>query len=350
MHCLRFGVMIPQKDITIYDLAKELKLSPATVSRALKNNPIINIETRKKVMDLARKKGYRSNAFASNLRTQKTNTIGVIAHELNSYFITAVLAGIEEVATAAGYDILIAHSNETVSKEITNAHNLFNKRVDGVIASLAYDTADLAHFEPFIKKHIPLLFFDRIDNNIAATQVVIDNIKAGYDATKHLIEQGCKRIVHATASLKRNVYAERLEGYKKALTDSNIPFDESLVLVNDFAEDTGKLIAETVLAMNPIPDGIFITNDFCAAMCMSSLKDAGIKIPDDIAIVGFNNDVVSRMVEPKITTVDYPGKLMGKMVAERLIQQLQTKKNINKKEQFIIPSGLIVRASSLKIN
>ena len=340
--------MIPQKDITIYDLAKELQLSPATVSRALKNNPIINVDTRKKVVDLAKKRGYRSNAFASNLRTQKTNTIGVLVHELNSYFITAVLAGIEAVATKAGYDILIAHSNEMAGKEITNAHNLFNKRVDGVIASLAYDTKDLSHFEPFIKKNIPLLFFDRIDNSIAATQVVIDNFKAGYDATKHLIEQGCTQIVHATASLNRNVYADRLLGYKKALRDFKITFKQSLVLIDDFSEDSGKSIAEKILQMAHLPDGLFITNDFCAAVCMNILKEAGVKIPEDMALVGFNNDVISRIVEPKITTIDYPGKLMGETIAQRLIDQLKTKKKINKKEQIVVPSSLIIRASSLR--
>jgi LacI family transcriptional regulator len=338
--------MTSNKDITIYDLAEELNLSPATVSRALKNNPIINAETRKKILDLAAKRGYRSNAFASNLRTQKTNTIGVIVHELNSYFMTAVLAGIEEVATEAGYDILIAHSNETVAKERTNAHNLFNKRVDGVIASLAYDTDDLTHFEPFIKKHIPLLFFDRIDNSIAATQVVIDNVEAGYQATKHLIQQGCKRIVHATANLKRNVYADRLAGYKKALLEHQLPYNESLVLVNDFKEDTGKLIVEQILAMKQQPDGLFVTNDFCSAVCIAEFKKTGIKVPKDIAVVGFNNDVVSRMVEPNITTINYPGKLMGRTIAERLVLQLKTKKNINKQEQIIVPSELIVRDSS----
>lgn len=338
--------MTTNKDITIYDLAEELNLSPATVSRALKNNPIINADTRKKVLDLAAKRGYRTNAFASNLRTQKTNTIGVIVHELNSYFMTAVLAGIEEVATEAGYDILIAHSNETVTKERTNAHNLFNKRVDGVIASLAYDTDDLNHFEPFIKKHIPLLFFDRIDNSIAATQVVIDNVEAGYLATKHLIQQGCKRIVHATANLKRNVYADRLSGYKKALLEHKLPYKEDLVLVNDFKEDTGKFIVEQILAMKQQPDGLFVTNDFCSAVCIAELKKAGFKVPKDIAVVGFNNDVVSRMVEPNITTINYPGKLMGRTIAERLVLQLKTKKNINKQEQIIVPSELIVRDSS----
>jgi LacI family transcriptional regulator len=341
--------MDEQKEITIYDLAKELHLSPATVSRALKNNPIINAATRKKVTDFATKKGYRSNTFASNLRTQKSSTIGVLVHELNSYFITAVLSGIEEVATVAGYDILIAHSNETASKEITNAHNLFNKRVDGVIASLAYNTDELSHFEPFIKKHIPLLFFDRIDNNIAATQVVINNLQAGYDATKHLIEQGCTRIVHATASLNRNVYADRLAGYKKAIKEHEIVFDETLVIIEDFTENSGKMIAEKILQMTSLPDGLFITNDFCAAVCMNVLQEAGIKIPNDIAIVGFNNDSISRIVEPKITTINYPGKLMGKTIAERLISQLTTKKDINKKEQIIIPSGLIIRGSSLRI-
>ena len=209
--------MKPKKEVTIYDIAQKLSLSSATVSRGLKDHPAINKNTRKKIQDAARELGYRHNNFASNLRKQKSNTIGIILHELNSNFITSVLAGIEKVTTEAGYDLIIAHSSESAQKERTNALNLFHKRVDGLIASLSFDTEDLQHFAPYEDKGIPVIFFDRVEEHSETTKVIIDNYKCGYQATQHLIEQGCKRIVLVTASLKRNVYAQRHKGYVDSL-------------------------------------------------------------------------------------------------------------------------------------
>src|SRR6185295_13372889 len=150
-------------------------------SRGLKDHPAINIKTRKKITDMAKEMGYRSNNFASNLRRQKTNTIGIIVHELKSQFISSVLAGIEKITAEAGYDLIIGHSSEAYRKEAANAHNLFHKRVDGLIASLAFDTKDMDHFEPFVQKNIPVVFFDRVDEQSYGTRVTIDNVKAGYD-------------------------------------------------------------------------------------------------------------------------------------------------------------------------
>src|SRR5882757_1949476 len=181
--------MTGKKDITIYDIAKVLGLSPATVSRGLKDHPVINIKTRKRITDMAREMGYRSNNFASNLRRQKTNTIGIIVHELNSQFISSVLAGIEKVTAEAGYDLIIGHSSETYRKEAANAHNLFHKRVDGLIASLAFDTKDLDHFAPFVHRKIPMVFFDRGEEVPYGTKVVIHSVNAGYEATAHLAQQ-----------------------------------------------------------------------------------------------------------------------------------------------------------------
>lgn len=336
------------KEITIYDIARQLDLSAATVSRGLKDHPGINKHTKKKIADLATKLGYRSNTFASNLRKQHTNTIGVIVHELNSHFITSVLAGIEKITTEANYDLIIGHSSEDCKKEAANAMNFFHKRVDGLIASLAYDTEDLTHFEPFTRKGIPVLFFDRVFEEEEGTKVVINNQKAGYEATRHLIEQGCKKIAHITANLKRNVYAERLKGYKNALTKHELLFDEKLVLVNDLSEAASIAAARQIMAMRPLPDGIFITNDFCAAICMQTFKDAGLRIPQDIAIVGFNNDVISKIIEPKLTTINYPGIEMGEIVARNLINHLHGISNINLTNTIIIKSELIIRASSLK--
>ena len=340
--------MIKKKDVTIYDLASKLNISVATVSRALKDDNVVSKKTRKKITDLAEEMGYRSNHFARNLRQQQTNTIGVIVHELNSNFITSVLAGIEKVTTEAGYDIIITHSSESAVKESANAKNLFHKRVDGLIASLAFDTTDLDHFKPFVDKGVPIMFFDRVEQDGNNTVVIIDNYKAGYEATKHLIDQGCRRISHVTSSLKRNVYSQRYKGYQDALFDNGIALDENLLLVNDLSEKAGIESAVQILKIKPLPDGAFITNDFVAAVCMRTLKENGITIPGDIAIVGFNNDAIAKLIEPALTTINYPGKDIGEIAARNLINHLKGISNMHHTNTIIVRSDLIIRKSSLK--
>jgi len=337
-----------KKEITIYDLAKELNLSAATVSRALRNHQTINKNTKKRIIEKAEELGYRHNNFASNLRKQKTHTIGVIVHELNSNFITSVLAGIEKVTTAAKYDIIIAHSSESYQKETANTLNLFHKRVDGLIASLSFDTKDLDHFQVFADRGIPVIFFDRVEEGSESTKVIIDNYKSGYQATEHLVQQGCKRIVMVTANLNRNVYAQRFKGYQDALFDHNIPFDENLLLIKDLSERCGVEAALQILKMDPLPDGAFITNDFSAAVCMQTLKEHGIDIPGDIAIVGFNNDAISKIVEPQLTTINYPGIDIGEIAARNLINHLKGVSNIAQTNTIVVRSDLIIRKSSLK--
>jgi LacI family transcriptional regulator len=340
--------MKAKKDLTIYDIAQKLSLSSATVSRGLRDHAAINKNTRKKIQQTAREMGYRHNTFASNLRKQKTNTIGVIVHELNSTFITSVLAGIEKVTAEAGFDLLIAHSSESYKKEVANALNLFHKRVDGVIASLAFDTKSLDHYKPYVEKGIPVIFFDRVEENSDSVKVIIDNYKCGYQATSHLIEQGCKRIVMVTANLKRNVYAQRLKGYTDALFDNKIPFDKDRVLIKDLSEECGVEAALQIIKMKPFPDGAFITNDFSAAVCMHTLIENGIKIPEDIAVVGFNNDAICKIVEPQLTTIHYPGMDMGEIAARNLINHLNGVSNIKNTNTIVVSSELIIRKSSLK--
>lgn len=339
--------MTGKKDITIYDLARVLSLSPATVSRGLKDHPAINIKTRKRITDAAREMGYRSNSFASNLRMQKTHTIGIIVHELNSQFISSVLAGIEKITTDAGYDLIIGHSSETYRKEASNAHNLFHKRVDGLIASLAFDTKDMDHFDPFVQKGIPIVFFDRVEDFPYGTRVIIDNVKAGYEATAHLAAQGCRRIAHITANLSRNVYAGRLKGYQQALADYGLTFDPALLMVNDLSEAAAIRTARQVLSMAPRPDGVFATNDFFAAVFLQTLKEGGLRVPEDIAIVGFNNEVISRIIQPKLTTINYPGEEVGGQAARSLLDQLSGVSSARTNDTIIIRSELIIRDSSL---
>jgi LacI family transcriptional regulator len=341
--------MPDDKEITIYDIAKHLNISATTVSRGLKDHPTINKNTRKKIAEAARHLGYRSNTFASSLRSKKTFTIGVIVPRLNSYFMSSVLAGMENTASQENYNLIISQSLENSEKEIANAHTMFNKRVDGLLVSLSYDTVNIDHFAPFFKKGIPVVFFDRIYPHNDSTSVVIDNYKAGYDVTKHLIDQGCRRIMHLGGNMLRNVYADRFKGYKQALRDHHLPFDEKkLLLVSKLNEEAGTRAAEHILKMNNKPDAVFSANDTAAVYCMIKLKEAGIRIPADIAFAGFNNDPISKIIEPNLTTVNYSGYDIGQAAVASLLSHLAGVSNIRTTNMIILRSDLIVRESSLK--
>lgn len=338
-----------EKEITIYDLAKILAISPATVSRALNDHPAINAKTKSLIAEKAAELGYRSNTFASHLRTRKTNTLGVIVPRLNSNFMSTVLAGMEEVANNFGYNLLISQSLESEIKEQANARTMFNSRVDGLLVSVAYDTESFEHFSTFISRNIPVLFFDRVMDHPQCGTVVIDNEQAGYDATRHLLDQGCRRIMHVTGDTRRNVYAHRLEGFKRALAGQNLPLDNQLILQTDLSQEAGRMVAAQIDQMQEKPDGLFIANDLCAAVCMQALKEMGQQVPADIAIVGFNNDPVSQVVSPQLTTVYYPGYQMGKTAMTTMIGQLTGTKSLDNSEAIILRSELIIRRSSIRM-
>lgn len=339
--------MTHHKDVTIYDIAEALNVSPATVSRGLKDHPGIRKDTKRKILDTAKKMGYQYNTFASNLRRKKTNTIGVIVPRLNSYFMSTVIAGMEKLVNENGYNLIISQSQESFKKEIAGVNTMYNSRIDGLMVSLAFDTKDTDHFEALLKKNIPIIFFDRILEHPGCTSIVIDNKQAGYDATKHLLEQGCKRIVHLSGSLNRNVYADRLAGYKQALQEKGISFDPELVISNNLSDMGGEEAARQILNMNEKPDGVFAANDTSAVACMRELKLAGIKIPEDIAFVGFNNDPVSKVIEPNLTTVNYPGQEMGEVAAATLLNKLN-KSNTANLNTIVLRHELIIRQSSQK--
>ena len=339
--------MTPEKEITIYDLARKLNISIATVSRALKDDPVVSKKTRKKIAELAEEMGYRSNNFARNLRTQRTNTIGAIVPRLNSYFMSTVIAGIESVANTEGYNLIISQSSESAQKEMASAKTMFNNRVDGLLVSMAYDTDDTAHFDAFIKKNIPLIFFDRVADNLECTNILINNRKAAYEATTHLISQGRRRIVYITATPKRNVYVDRLQGYKDALRDQHIDFREEYVLISNLSQESGADAAARILQMTPMPDAVFVANDNCAVGCMVALQQLGIRIPEVIAFAGFNNDPVSTVVAPNLTTINYPGYEMGQVAARNLINHLNGSSSIHTTNTIILRSELVIRESSV---
>jgi LacI family transcriptional regulator len=335
------------KDITIYDIARALEISPATVSRGLKDHPGIRKDTKKRIVEAARAMGYQHNTFARSLRIKRTNTIGVVIPRLNSYFMSTVIAGMEKIANNSGYNLIISQSQESAKREIASVNTMFNSRVDGLMVSLAYETENIDHFNSLLQKDIPIIFFDRVAEHTKCTSIVIDNARAGYDVTLHLLEQGCKRIVYIGGDLGRNVYADRLKGYKQALAEKGIPFDESLVIINNLNEQAGVDAAQQVLSMANRPDGIFAANDTSAVACIGHLKQAGIRVPHDIAVAGFNNDPISRVIEPNLTTIHYPGLEMGEIAATTLINYLnkQPGSNLN---TLVLRHSLIVRQSSMR--
>lgn len=337
----------PEKEITIYDIAKKLNISAATVSRGLKDRAGTNKETKKRILEAATEMGYQSNSFASNLRNKRSNVIGVIVPKLNSVFMSQVIAGIEKEVSEANLTLIISQSLESVKKEIDCAKAMYSNRIDGLLISLALESKDITHFKNFVKRGTPVVFFDRISENSDYPGIHIDNFKAAYEVTTHLIQQGCKRILQSTGNQVQNVYFDRFNGYKQALADNGIEYDPELVLVTGLSAEDGIAVAEKILKMDKLPDGVFSTNDQCAVSCMQVIKKAGLRIPEDIAFAGFNNDPLTCIIEPNLTTVNYRGYEMGQVAAKLLIDRLYTSDN-HSKTDVLLQHELIVRESSLR--
>ncbi|MEI6948126.1 LacI family DNA-binding transcriptional regulator [Paraflavisolibacter sp. H34] len=335
-----------EKEITISDIAAQLGLSEATVSRALADHPRISKKTKKRITDLADALGYRPNRFARSLREQRTHTIGVVVPRLNSHFMSAVIAGMEDMAQRKGYNLLISQSSENPELERQSLRTMYNSRVDGLLVSVVYKTESTDHFDLFFKKNIPVIFFDRTVEGHKGLSVVIDNRKAAYEATCHLIQQGCRELVHITADSPVNVYRERTEGFQQALADHHLAVDAQQVLLTDLSFEAGERAAAALLERPRRPDGVFVANDSCAAGCIVALKKKGLSIPGDMAFVGFNNDIVARVLEPNLTTINYPGYEMGAAAVTQLILLLEGASTLQMTDRVTLRSDLVIRDSS----
>jgi LacI family transcriptional regulator len=339
-----------ESEVTIYDVAKALGISPSTVSRALNDHPHIRKDTKRKIKNKAQEMGYQRNKFASNLRQQHTHTIGVVVPRLDSYFMSSVISGMEKITHQHGYNLIICQSQESLRNEISAVNTLYSNRVDGLLVSLAAETKNLDHFKNLFEKGIPVIFFDRNADNAGTASIVIDNRKAGYDAVSHLIAEGCCRILHVGGNMERNVYEHRFAGYRQALAEHDIPFDEDLLLISNLSDHAGVDVVSYLRELKQLPDGIFASNDAAAVSIICELKRAGYNVPGDIAVAGFNNDPNSRVVEPNLTTVHYPGSEMGELAALTLISRLESDRTLPL-STVVLKHELIVRESSLrKIN
>jgi len=338
--------------VTIKDIARELGISPSTVSRALKDHPDISPDTKKAVNELAEKLNYQPNIVALSLRQSKTNTIGVIIPEIVHFFFSTVISGIEDVAYSAGYNVILAQSNESQTREISDIKALFNSRVDGMLMSVSRETTNFDHIESMLAKGVPIVFFDRVYDTAQASKIIVDDFTGAKEATLHLIDQGCKRIAHIEGPPNLEISKQRLEGYKEALKEHNMPFNKELVAICPSGTiEEGKKATEKLLSLKNPPDAIFATNDPAAMGAMQAIKAKGLKMPDNVALVGFSNWFFSSLMDPPLSSVDQPGFEMGQEAAKLLIRQIEKQEKDDEDitpETKILKTRLIIRESSLK--
>jgi LacI family transcriptional regulator len=338
-----------KSSITIHDIARDLNISASTVSRALNDNPRISKATKEKIKAKALEMGYQPNTIASNLRNQKSNTIGIVVPLINRHFFSTFISGVEDVAFAAGYNVIISQSNDLLEKEKQIVHSLFSNRVDGLIASLSMQTNEFDHFQLFSKKQIPIVFFDRVVPELEAHKIVVDDFKVGFKATEHLIQQGYKRIAHLAGPTVLHTYRDRMAGYRSALEKNNIAIDENLVIYSRLTRIDGQDAIKRLLALPQPPDAVFCGNDTSALSMMVYLKKIGIRIPEEFGLIGFSDEPFSEVVTPSISTLKQPAFEMGVKAAELLIQEIESKNRLGEHLTITMPTELIKRESSSRL-
>ena len=332
--------------VTIKDLARELKISASTVSRALKNHPDISEETKRAVHELAEKLNYQPNAGALSLKQRRSNTIGVIIPEIVHYFFSSVISGIEDVAYDAGFNVIICQSNERYEREVANARTLLASRVDGVLISISKHTFDFQHLMNLQKNNVPMVFYDRIVPGLRADQVIIDDFDASYRVTRHLIDTGRKRIAHFTGPQNLLIGQHRKDGYLKALKEAGIEIESGLIIEADTFEKARLAVMRLINEKRNF-DGIFAVNDLTAIGAMQTLQKRGIKIPDDVAVVGFSDGRFSGITDPNLTSVDQHGYEMGSIATELLLKRILAEDKTYPFETKVLNANLIIRGSSL---
>lgn len=334
------------KNKTIIDIAEKLGVSPSTVSRSLNDHPDISNETKKRVKELAKELNYMPNPIARNLKSNRSTTIGVIVPEIKHDFFSSAISGIEEVAYQNGYTIILCQSNESCEREIINTGVLLNHRVAGIIISISQNTNEFSHLKSIQDRNVPLVFFDRTCDEIKAGKVVIDDKKSAFDAVSYLLDKGYKKIAHLAGPANMSISRNRLAGYREALSFAGIEADNNYIIHNGFHEQDGYESMEKLLSQGIKPDAVFAVNDPVAIGAFQKIKEAGLKIPDDVAIMGFSNNKITAIVDPAITTVDQPSFDMGKKAAELLLEAINNKSNIDTNRIIILPTTLVIRGSA----
>lgn len=336
---------------TMKDIAAALNISVATVSRALNDSPMISVERRRQIQQFAQEHNFHPNAIATNLRQTKVKPqrlIGVIMPELCHYFFSAVLSGIEEVASARGYRIMVAQSREDYEREVRVCEAFSKNRVCGIIVSQAKNTRQYDHFRHLKEEKLPLVFFDRICTGMDASRVVVDDYHGASIAVNHLIETGCRRIAFCGSPMHLEIVKNRLNGYKDALLRAGLAIDKSLILECDNRETAEEIIPEVLKGENR-PDGFFAVNDDTAVGITHVAKRNGFRVPEDISICGFTNGERALACDPMLTTIDQRGEELGRQAADILISQVEGIIPLEKIEKRIVRTALIKRGTTRKI-
>jgi len=337
--------------ITIKDIARALGLSTSTISRALRGSHEISPETKKLVMEYAEQYNYRPNPIALSLKERRSRSIGVVVCEIANNFFSQAINGIESIAYNRGYHVIISQSHESYDREVVNVEHLSSRSVDGLLVSLSTETDHVEHFKKLHEKGLPIVFFDRVTDEINTHKVVVDNYKGAYDAIQHLINAGYKKIAHLTSSAHLSISRERLVGYRAALTENNIPVNESYI---KYCNHGGMIIGEIENAIKELmqlkekPDAIFCAGDRLTLSCLSSLKALNIKVPADIGLVGFTNSALVELIEPSLTAVKQPAFEMGQVATELLIKLIESKRPVTEFETVVLQTETCIRNSTVK--
>ena len=330
--------------ITIKDIGKALNISPSTVSRALQNHPDISQKTKDIVNKYAKENHYKPNTLALSLRKSKNNTIGVIVPEINNYFFSSILSGIEEIANLEDFNVIVCQSSEKYEKEVRDTQALISTRVSGVLASLCKHTTNYDHFQEVIDSDIPLVFFDRICIGINTDRVVVDDYAGAFAAVEYMIQTGCKRIAFYSSPLHLEISKNRKNGYLDALRKYSIPVDESLIRVCDTREEA-IIITPEILDQPNRPDGFFAINDHCAAGILYAVKLAKLRVPEDVSIFGFSDGELAKACDPMLSTVEQHGYDMGKNAAKLLLDKINGKTH-GQYTNKIVRTNLIIRGTT----
>lgn len=337
--------------VTIKDIAKALGLSTSTVSRALRDSYEISPETKKMVLEYAEKIHYHPNPIALSLKERRSRSIGVIVCEIANSFFSQTINGIESIAYDHGYNVIIAQSRESYSRELLNLQYLTSRSIDGLIVSVSAETKDFSYFRELHEKGMPIVFFDRIVDEIKTHKVIVDNYKGAYDATAHLIQNGYKKIATLSNAAVLSIAKERLAGYIAALTDNGFVVNESLI---KYCNHGGMLLDELEQAMDELlmlptrPDAIVAAADKLTTGCLRVLKAKGLSVPGDMALVGFSNTDLTELLDPPLSIIRQPAFEMGEIATQFLLQLIESKRPVTDFETRVLTTELLIRDSTKK--
>lgn len=332
---------------TLKDIAQKLNISPSTVSRALHNHPKVTQETKKKVREMAKALNYHPDEVARNLKKKKSNIIGVIVPQVKHYFFASIMSGITDVAYNAGYTVMIFQSNEDYKREVINTQAVISQRAAGLLVSISGPTDNHDHFQLLIDRGIPLVFFDRVCEDLKASKVIVDDFDGAFKAVSHLLDKGYRRIGHLAGPQNLSIGKKRMEGYQAALQKYGIPFNEKLVVVGGPNEEHGTASMRQLYDQcDEKPDAIFAVTDPVALGAFMEIKERNLKIPGDIALVGFSDSPISSLIDPPLTTIRQPAYEIGESATQLLLQQIQHKQSVYAPKVIVLETELIIRKST----